>query len=153
MACIRLGRQVRRCSCHTHESARCFIDSTTVVFPAIPHCRHKTPKSYRRRSRVHIWTPNWILNLGAVIHWGHHYIFLICILRGGVQFGPLGTAVTNRPIVPATVIMMMEKLVEWWLAWKTEVFGENLSQCRFVHHKPHMQPGREPGPSRWEASD
>jgi hypothetical protein len=34
--------------------------------------------------------------------------------------------------------MMMEKLVEWWLAWETEVFGENLPQCRFVYHKPHM---------------
>jgi hypothetical protein len=36
------------------------------------------------------------------------------------------------------VIMMMEKLVEWWLAGETEVLGENLSQCRFVHHKTHM---------------
>jgi hypothetical protein len=50
------------------------------------------------------------------------------------------------------VIMMMETLVEW-KAGETEVFGENLPQCRFVHHKPHMLPGREPGPPRWEASD
>jgi hypothetical protein len=39
--------------------------------------------------------------------------------------------------------MMMEKLVEW-LAGETEVLGENLPQCRFVHHKPHMLSGREP---------
>jgi hypothetical protein len=51
------------------------------------------------------------------------------------------------------VIMMMEKLVEL-LAGETEVLGENLPQCRSVHHKPHMSPGREPGPPpRWEASD
>jgi hypothetical protein len=29
-------------------------------------------------------------------------IFLICIVDGGVQLGPLGTAATNRPIVPAS---------------------------------------------------
>jgi hypothetical protein len=49
--------------------------------------------------------------------------------------------------------MMMEKLVEWWLAGETEVLGENLPQFRFVHRKPHMLPGREHGPPRWEASD
>jgi hypothetical protein len=48
--------------------------------------------------------------------------------------------------------MMMEKLVES-LAGETEVLGENLHQCRFVHHKPHMLPGHEPGPPQWEASD
>jgi hypothetical protein len=35
------------------------------------------------------------------------------------------------------VIMMMEKLVEKWLAGETKVLGENMPHCRFVHHKPH----------------
>jgi hypothetical protein len=35
------------------------------------------------------------------------------------------------------VIMMMEKLVEW-LAGETEELGENMPQCRFVHHKPQI---------------
>jgi hypothetical protein len=48
--------------------------------------------------------------------------------------------------------MMMEKLVEW-LAGETEVLGENLLQCRSVHHKTHMLPGREPQPPQWEAGD
>jgi hypothetical protein len=45
----------------------------------------------------------------------------------------------------------MEKSVER-LAGDTEVLGENLPQCRCVHHKTHMLPGREPGVPWWEAS-
>jgi hypothetical protein len=78
-------------------------------------------------------------------------IFLIGIVGGGVQLGPLGTAATNGLLWQPRVIMMMEKLVEW-LAGETEVLGENLPQCRFVHHKPHMLPGGEPRPRRWEDS-
>jgi hypothetical protein len=31
---------------------------------------------------------------------------------------------------------------------ETEVLGENLPQCRFVHHKLHMLHGRKPGPQQ-----
>jgi hypothetical protein len=57
----------------------------------------------------------------------------------------------NGLLYQPRVIMIMEKSVEW-LAEETEVLGENLPQYRFVHHKPHMLPVREPGPPRWEAS-
>jgi hypothetical protein len=46
----------------------------------------------------------------------------------------------------------MENLVEK-LAGETEVLGENLPQRRFVHHKPYILSGREPGPPLWEASN
>jgi hypothetical protein len=50
--------------------------------------------------------------------------------------------------------MIVEQLVEWRLAGETEVFGENLPQRHFVHHKSNMtRPGLEPGPPRWETSD
>jgi hypothetical protein len=43
-------------------------------------------------------------------------------------------------------VIMMEKLVEWWLAGETEVLRENLPQCRFVRHKPHiLRPDANPG--------
>jgi hypothetical protein len=66
--------------------------------------------------------------------------------------GPLGTAATNGLLCQPRVIMMMEYLMEW-LARESGVLGENLHQYRFVHHKPHMMSGREPGPPRWDASD
>jgi hypothetical protein len=34
--------------------------------------------------------------------------------------------------------MNMEQLMEWELAWKIEVLGENLPQRHSVHHKSHM---------------
>jgi hypothetical protein len=79
-------------------------------------------------------------------------IFLIDIV--GVESKWVHSAL--RPLIglfcQTQVIIMMEKLVEW-LARETEVLGENQPQCRFVHHKPHMLPVREPGPPRLEASD
>jgi hypothetical protein len=70
--------------------------------------------------------------------------FLISIVGGGVQLGPLGNAATNGLLCQPRVIMMMEKLVEL-LAGETEVLGENLLQCRFVHHLPWLTLG----PWRW----
>jgi hypothetical protein len=51
-------------------------------------------------------------------------------------------------------MMNVEQSVEWELAEETELLGENLPQCHFVHHKSHMTwAGLETGSPRWEASD
>jgi hypothetical protein len=53
-----------------------------------------------------------------------------------------------------TVMVIVEKFVEYRLAGGTELLGENLPQRHFVHYKTHLiRPGFEPGPPRWEASD
>jgi hypothetical protein len=66
----------------------------------------------------------------------------------------IGTAATPGLLCQPRVIvkMIVEKQMEYRLAGETEVLGENLPQCRFVHYKSHMLSGREPGPPRWEPS-
>jgi hypothetical protein len=62
---------------------------------------------------------------------------------------PCATLCTTNP-----TWMIMEHLVEWKLARKTEVLWGILPMCHFVHHKSHMTwPGIEPGPPWWEAGN
>jgi hypothetical protein len=57
---------------------------------------------------------------------------------GGVQLGPLGTSVINWPIVPALSDYDDGEFCGMTIGRETEVLGENLLQCQFVHHKFHM---------------
>jgi hypothetical protein len=48
----------------------------------------------------------------------------------------------------------MEQLVEWELTAESEVLGENLARCHFVHHKSHIRyAGTEVELAQWEDRD
>jgi hypothetical protein len=57
---------------------------------------------------------------------------------GGVQLGPLGTAATYRPIVPAPGDYDDGEIDGMMPGRGNRSTRKNLPQCRFVHHKPHM---------------
>jgi hypothetical protein len=94
-----------------------------------------TPNMYISNEAKESFTEE-LVNHGEVLL--QVFFFLICIIGGGIKVHS-----TLRPhnglLCQPQVIMIMEKSVEW-LAGETEVLGENLPQCRFVHHKPHMLP-------------
>jgi hypothetical protein len=69
---------------------------------------------------------------------------------GGVQLGLLSIAATNRPIVPASGDYDGEI---GGMIGKGNRNSRRKPAPVFVHHKPYMLPGREPGPPRWEARD
>jgi hypothetical protein len=74
-------------------------------------------------------------------------------MGGGVQLGLLGTAGSNRPIVPAPSDYDDGEI--------SGVIGKGNRSTRrkptpvplCPQQTPHALFGREPGPPRWEASD
>jgi hypothetical protein len=80
-------------------------------------------------------------------------IFLIGIVEGGVQLGPLNTAATNRPIVPAPGDYDDGEIGGIIGRGNQSTWKKYLPKSCFVHHKPHILPEHEPWPPRVEASD
>jgi hypothetical protein len=66
------------------------------------------------------------------------FFFLFLIVNGGVQLGPLRTSATNWPLVLAPGDYEDKEFGGMMIGRGNRILGENLPQCHFVHHKPHM---------------
>jgi hypothetical protein len=73
---------------------------------------------------------------------------------GGFQLGPLGTAATNRPIVPAPGDYVDGELGGMLIGRGNRSTRRKLAPVPlFPPQTPHALPGVEPGSTWWEASD
>jgi hypothetical protein len=92
------------------------------------------------------------MNDSELIQTTNFCIFLTWIVGGGVQLCPLGTAATNRPIMPTLGDYDEGECGGMMTGRRNEVLGEILPQCRFVHNKSHMlclgRRGVKPGTNR-----
>jgi hypothetical protein len=73
---------------------------------------------------------------------------------GGVQLGPLGTAATNRPIVPTPGDYDDGEIVRMNIARGNRSTRRKPAPVPLYPQQiPHALLGGEPGPPRWETSD
>jgi hypothetical protein len=72
---------------------------------------------------------------------------------GGVQLGPLGTAATNRPIVPAPGDYDDGEIGGMMIGRGNRSTWRKPAPVPLCPPQTQMLPGREPVPPRWEASD
>jgi hypothetical protein len=82
------------------------------------------------------------------------YFYYFCIILSGVRLSPLGTAATTGLFYQLQMIRDSDcgAIGGMKIGKGIELFGDNLPQYRFVHHKSHMtRPGFEPLPPWWEA--
>jgi hypothetical protein len=81
------------------------------------------------------------------------WVFLIGVVGGGIQLGPLGTAATNRPLVPALDDYDDEEIGGMIGRGNRSTRRKPAPVPLCPPQIPHNLTGREPRPLRWEASD
>jgi hypothetical protein len=89
----------------------------------------------------------------AKIHYTDQKFFSYFYSGGAVQLGPLGTAATNRPIVPALCDYDDGEIGGMMIGRGSRSSRRKPAPVSLCPPKPDMLPGCEPWPPRWEASD
>jgi hypothetical protein len=75
-------------------------------------------------------------------------------VEGGVQLGPLGTAATNRPVVPTPGDYDEGEIGGMMIGRGNRSTRRKPAPVPLCPPQtPHVLPRREIGPPRWEASD
>jgi hypothetical protein len=88
-----------------------------------------------------------------VIETSYESFFFNWYCGGAVQLGPLGTAATHRPTVPAPGDYDDGEIGGMVIGRGNRIIRRKRNPMPLSPHKPHLLPGREPGPPRWGASD
>jgi hypothetical protein len=94
----------RSCSFYLLTGSFCVLKLQRRIIQLVQYMLNLqlNPKTYRAAEwaidAIIVYT---VLNLSRILYSSLKVIFLIGILGGGVQLGPLGNAATNRPIVGA----------------------------------------------------
>jgi hypothetical protein len=82
------------------------------------------------------------------------FVYIRILGGGGVQLDSLGTSVTNWPTVPAPVDYEGREFGGMMIGRETRSILRKPAPVLLCPQQiPHVPTGREPGPSRWEASD
>jgi hypothetical protein len=94
------------------------------------------------------------LKLPSISECNYELNFLIGIVGCGVQLGPPGTAVTNRPIVRAPGDYDDGEIGGMVIGWGNRSTRRKPAPVPLCPPQtPYALPGRKPGLPRWEASD
>jgi hypothetical protein len=99
-----------------------------------------------------VWWRDSNIHLSFLCVYINMLIFLIGIV-GGSSLSPLRTAATNRPIVPAPGVYDGEIGVMMIGRGSRSTRRKRAPVPLYPPQTLHILPGREPGPTRWKASD
>jgi hypothetical protein len=134
---------------------KCFSEVVSVMFLVCPIFLDSPFKIYTFQtslSYLHFGMSCHMLCIFGV-HCDFTFLYRYIGEGGGDEFGPLGTAATYRPLVPALGDYDNEKIDGLTIGRGSRSTRKNLPQCFLSTTNAICLPGREPRPPQWETND